>query len=108
MDFPSWKPIFFFILLFTLIFLYYRYSYLIPIYLPWTSYLYYLLYGLSFIIIMMMMYMPSLFTKIQESYLSEDPNVWLKQKYVHNPILPESPSKDPIRKKKRKSEMDST
>jgi hypothetical protein len=52
--------------------------------------------------------MPSLFTKIQDSYLSEDPNVWLKQKYVHNPILPESPSKDPIRKKKRKSEMDST
>lgn len=108
MELPSWKPIFFFILLFTSILLYYRYSYLIPLYLPWTSYVYYVFYGLSFIIMMILMYMPSLFTKIKESYLSEDSNIWLKHKYVNNPILPESSSKDPIRKKKRKSEMDST
>lgn len=55
-----------------------------------------------------MMYMPNLFTKIQESYLSEDPNVWLKHKYVNNPILLESPLKDSIQKKKKKREIDST
>lgn len=57
---------------------------------------------------MIMMYMPTLFTKIKESYLSEDLDLYLKHKYLYHPILPESPSKDPIRKKKRKSEMDST
>lgn len=108
MEFPSLKPILFFIILFILIFVYYRYSYLIPLYFPWTSYMYYIFYGLSFIVMMIMMYMPSLFTKIQDSYLSEDSNLFLKHKYVHNAVLPESSLKDPIRKKKRKSEIDST
>ena len=108
MELPSLKPIIFFILLFGCIFLYYRYSYLILIYVPWTSNLYYLFYIISFMIMMIMMYMPSLFTKIKESYLSEDLNEWLKHKYVYNAVLPESALKDPIRKKKKKSEMDST
>lgn len=108
MELPSWKPIFFFVLLFTFIFVYYRYSYLILIYMPWTSYLYNIFYVISFLMIMIMMYMPSLLKKIQDAYLSEDQNLFLKHKYVHNPILPESPSKDPIRKKRRKSEMDFT
>lgn len=108
MEFPSWKSICFFLLLFTSIFLYYRYSYFISLYLPWTSYVYYVFYGLSFIMMMIMMYMPTLFTKIKESYLLEDPNLFLKHTYVNNPIFPESHSKDPIRKKKRKSEIDTT